>query len=247
MCNKNIAKLIKIFNNIKTLGFVESINNHKNGSGLTLEKLLGTTGGDFNIPDFYDIEIKALRNNPFASLTLFSARTPGPYVFPLQYISNKYGYPDKDFPNIRVIKGDVYGNKRKKIGIKFYFKLSVNETEQKIYLEVYNRELKFIENAAFWDFDDLKEMLERKLKYMAIFNVLSKRKDGKFYYHYNHLDIYYLYNFNIFISCIKKGIVYVCINTGVNKSGYRIGKFTDHGCSFRIARNNIKYLFTKIY
>lgn len=247
MNNKNIVNLINKFNEIKKMGFIESVNCFKNGSGITLEKLLGTTGGDFNIPDFYDIEIKALRNNPNASLTLFSARTPGPYIFPMQYISNKYGYPDKDYPNIRVIKGDIYGNKKKKIGKYYYFKLNVCEKTQKIYLEVYNHKFKFIENSAYWDYDDLKEMLERKLKYMAVFNVISKRNKERFLYYYNHLDIFSLINFETFISCIKKGIIFICINTGVNKSGYRIGKFVDHGCSFRIERCNLKYLFNKIF
>ena len=89
--------LLNKFNEIKEKGYIKSINNYNNGSGLTLENELGSTGGDFNIPDFMDIEIKSIYKYRFASIDLFNSAPDGSHFPAAPWITENYGYPDKDF------------------------------------------------------------------------------------------------------------------------------------------------------
>ena len=213
--------------------------------GLKLEELLETTGGEFNIPDFYDIEIKATQYHEKKEITLFSHPPYGNHVFPMQYISNKYGYPDRYYKNIKILKGLVKSNMKTKIGLFYYYKLHVNVPEKRIYLNIYNNFFQLIESNIYWDFDELKDMLERKLNNLAIFIAEKKIINNEDYYVYKELYFYKLKNFETFISELKNGNIYITINTGVYKTGYREGQFVDHGCAFKIKLINIEKLFIK--
>lgn len=224
---------------INKMGYIKGINNNKNSAGLTLEKLLGSTGGEFNIPDFYDIEVKAIRDYDDACFDLFNSTFDGKYINSIKWLSENYGYPDKDFKNIKVIKGDIFANKFCKIGIKYIYKLKISKKERKIYLEIYDINKNIINSELYWDFDILQEKLERKASKLAMFDVRKKRINGNIYYKYIRLNLYKLKKFNDFINAIDKGIIGVTIKTGVHKSGKYIGRFEDHGTSFRISKQNI--------
>ena len=53
--DSNFTKLLKEFSKIHNLGYIQSINNYKNGAGFTLEHYLGEGGADFPIPDYSSI------------------------------------------------------------------------------------------------------------------------------------------------------------------------------------------------
>ncbi len=218
--------------------------NHKN-CGLILEELLGTSGGYFNIPDYYDLEIKAAQYHEKKEITLFSHPPTGSVVFPMKYLSDKYGYPDRDFKNIKVLKGNINAKNKTKIGLFYYYKLEIDNYKKRINLNVYNNCFKLIDNSIYWDYDELKEMLERKLENLAIFLVEKKKINLKNYYIFNNMFFYHLKNFDTFISEIENGNIFITINIGVYKYGYRIGQFVDHGCSFRIKLIHIENLFIK--
>ena len=74
-----INELIKDYNQIYKKGYMKSVNNNKNSVGLTIERELESTGGDFNIPDYYDIEIKAIREYFKAEFDLFNSAPDGKY------------------------------------------------------------------------------------------------------------------------------------------------------------------------
>lgn len=239
--------LKKQYDEIRKLGFVKSVNNNKNSVGYTIEKLLGTTGGDFNIPDYYDIEIKALRKYSGAEFDLFNSAPDGIYVCASQWLSHNYGYPDKDYRDINVFKGNVFGNCKSKIGLKYKYKLNVDKSKQKIVLEIYNiYNNKLVNNDIYWDFASLREKLERKVEKLAVFGFEKKEINGDLYVHYNSLNMYKLKSFETFINCIEEGTVFVTFKTGVYKKGPYTGKFTDHGTSFKISKNNLLKLFDKV-
>ena len=245
--NENFENLLTRFNEIKKQGYIKSVTNSKNGCGITLEHLLKSTGGDFCIPDFEGIELKAIRNYDFADFDLFNASPDGKYVFPSQWIANKYGYPDKDYKDINVFKGDIFGNHFNKIGLFNHFKLKVDNENKKIILEIYNYHKILINNDIYWDFDSLKSKLERKLLNLAIINVDKLYSNREYYYFYKNLKMYTLKSFETFIDLINSGIIFVTFKTSAAKSGKYIGKFQDHGTAFRISKNNIEKLFTRIY
>ncbi|MBO4245249.1 MAG: hypothetical protein J5892_00760 [Bacilli bacterium] len=239
--------LFRRFDNIKNR-YIESRSDEQNNCGLMLEKLLGSTGADFNIPDFYDIEIKAIGMYPNPTLTLFSAHLYGDEIFPVQGISQKYGHPDKDFPehNVILVKLDVKYYHQDSINKNYFYKLSIDEVNKKIFVNIYDNHFKLIDNTIHWDFDDLKEMLERKLSKLAIFRVSRTIRKGVYYYKYIDMKLYRLRSFNCFINLIKQGKITANIQTGVYKSGYRQGKFVDHGTSFKMYLKNVELLFEQI-
>ena len=206
---------------------------------------MGSTGGDFNIPDFYDIEIKAIRKYYNAEFDLFNSSPDGRHVTPAKWISEKFGYPDKDFKNIKVFKGNIYANKVSKIGLFYKFKLRINKDEERIYLQIYNYRYNLINEEIYWDFDSLKEKLERKDSKIAIFWYMKKEINNEKYFKFYKMKYYELKGFDQFLNCIEKGIVFVTFKTGVFKSGKYIGNFTDHGTSFRIGKMNMEELFNK--
>lgn len=242
----NTVQLLKRkFKEINSKGYIKSINNNKNSSGLTLEYQLESTGGDFNIPDFYEIEIKAIRQYRFANITLFNSGPDGKYVTPTQWLSENFGYPDKDYKNTKVFKGDVYANKNNAIGRFFTYKLKVDRNQKRIILQIYNSYGKLLNSDLYWDFDSLEEKITRKLKKIAIFEFSKKIVDNIYYYKYTTCNIYRYTNFERFLKCVENGIIYVTFNTGVNKSGPYIGKFSDHGTAFRVSKNNICKMFDR--
>ena len=215
-----------------------------NNCGLLLERLLGRSGEELNVPDFYDIEIKAIRNYYYDYFTLFTCHAGGDHIFHIEYISAVYGIPDKDYPDIKGIKGSIGVGYFKRIG-KYLYKLHVDEQNEKIVLEIFDLRYNIMDSSTYWNFGDLKERLERKLNKMALFKV-ERYRPNDIYFKYTSYTLYHLKSFEKFIECIKKGYVYISINTGVRKSTYKTGTFVDHGTAFRIDTKHIEDLFDVI-
>lgn len=244
--NENQKELYKKFLAIKKLGYIKSDSKNKNHSGILLEKMLDIKSSDYCIPDFKDIEIKVVRNYHSAGIDLFSCSPDGRIVFPIKYISEKYGYPDKEFKNINVLKGNIYANKYSKIGKYFYFKLKIDNSIETITIEIFDNNYKLIDNSAVWDFETLKKRLFLKLKYLAIITVQKLYSNNNTFFHFSNLNFYELISFEQFINAIESGHVYFVIKTGVNKIGVNAGKFHDYGTSIRINKNDLIHIFKYI-
>lgn len=53
------------------------------------------------------------------------------------------------------------------IANRYFFKLFVDYKQEKIFLFIWNKNMILLENSTYWSFKDLKERLEKKLKYLA--------------------------------------------------------------------------------
>ena len=242
---KNFIELNKKYQQILAKGFIQSVNNYKNGAGYTLENELGSTGGDFNVPDFLDIEIKTINKFTNSTIDLFSCAPDG-YHFPAsQWLAENFGYPDRDYKDIKVLKGEVYGNKKHHIGYIYEYKLHVDELKKRIELHIFKYN-KLINNEIYWDFDSLKEKLIRKDNKLALFEFERKRINSINYYKYDSLIMYKLKSFEDFIKLINYGTIYVVFKVGVHKSGIYKGKLSDHGTSFRISIYDLEKLFNHV-
>ena len=235
------------FKSIQNKEYYKGVNNYKNSGGMTLEHLLNASGGDFSIPDFYDIEIKAVRKYYNKNIDLFNCAPDGSVINGTKWLAEKFGYPDKDYKNIKVLKGNIYANKLTQIGNNFLFKISIDYISKKVFLLVLNRDLRLLSKDIYWDFDSLKEKLIRKDSKLAIFEFYKKEINSEKYFRYTNLYMYMLKDFNTFLECIKNGKIYLVIKTGVFKTGKHAGNFKDHGSSFRIQRENIKDLFNIVH
>jgi len=243
--DKDFEKLLKEFENIKKQGFVKSEIKSANGAGQTLEKMLNAGGSDFCFPDYYGIELKAIRNYNDATFDLFNSTPDSNHVFSTQWIAEKYGYPDKDFKNKKVFKGDIYGNELRKIGLFNYYKLRVDYVNQKIILDIYNYKKELINSDLYWDFDDVKSKLELKLSKLALITTDKIYSNGNYYYFYKEIKCYVLKTFEKFLNLIETGTIYVTFKYGIYKSGIHKGEYNDHGTSFKISKKDLKLLFTE--
>lgn len=241
---EEILKLKEEFIKIKKMGYIKCQSNGYGGIGNTLENLLNIKTGNFEIPDYYDIELKTRTKNSKFAITLFSCVPDGPLLFETKRLKDKYGYPDRILKKFKVLNGSVYGNKRNNIGIKYSFKLKVDWNNKKLFLEVYDIFGIKIENQVFWDFETLETKLLRKLKILALISASKKKYKDDIYYNYYKMDIYLLKNFNTFLNLIEEGVISVSFKLGVYRKGKNIGDMYDHGTSFNIYERDIEKLFT---
>jgi hypothetical protein len=244
--SQNIKSLNSIFNSIKKLGYIESKRKGTTGIGYTFETLIGKNEENFEIPDFDNIEIKTSRRFGKGKITLFNATPDGKFLFSIQTLCEKYGYPDKTFRLVKILGGDVTADKANYIGVHFKFKLIVDKINENIVLQVYNRRNQMIDDTIQWSFSMLKEKLDRKLKYLAIIKASNKIINKIEYFKYDDLKIYMLKDFDTFLDLIEKGIIIITFKVSVFKSGKRIGQIHDHGTGFCIKEKDIPKLYDKI-
>ena len=80
---------------------------------------------------------------------------------------------------------------------------------------------------------------------MAIVKAYSKNdiNEGFEYFKYNSIKIYYLKDFEKFITLIEDGVIRVNFKLNIKTYGDKIGQIHDHGTSFDILEKDI----TKLY
>lgn len=214
--------------------------------GCNLEHKLKINSGNFEIPDYKGIEIKtSTSTRKLSYIKLFTANPDGEFLFETERIRKKYGYPDKDLREFKVFNNSFYCNKNTYMNLK-HFNLYVDKNQQKIVFQVYNNKNELIDNSSFWTYDLLKEKLIRKLKYLAVIDVITKQENGKTLYKYGSTSFYRLKSFETFIELVEKGLIRVTFTIGVFKKGKRFGEVHNHGTGFSIQTNKISELFEKI-
>lgn len=243
----NIKILIKNFERIKNMNWIESINNNSSGVGRTLENILNIPENSLEIPDFNGIEIKAHRINNDSYISLFCATPDGPHYHEIEFIKDNYGYPDNDLRQYKVLNVSVNAKSLNWFGAKYKSILKINYVEERIYLHIIDLFGNPVYKNTYWDFSTIKEKLYRKMQYLAYFPAISKKIGNKEYFKYNYISIYKIINFEKFIELIQNGIIILVFKASIFKKGKRKGQIKDHGTTFKINCNNINKLFTKIY
>lgn len=242
----NINDLKEKFLEIKNPKWIKSVNNSTSGIGLTFEKLLGKERESFEMPDYNGIEIKTHSSTSDSYITLFNATPDGDYLFEIPRLKDNYGYPDKIKRDSLVFMGNVNGRTAEFIGIKYKFKIKVGKKEEKIRLEIYDRNDNLIENEISWTFSTLREKINRKLQLLALVTADKKIQNDKHYYRYTQIDFFQLKDFETFLDLIEKGKIIVTFSIGVFRTGEKRGQIHNHGTAFRISEKNLELLYTKL-
>lgn len=238
-------KLKNKFEAIKKLGWIKSIRKGSTGIGATFEKLLGVNENSFEIPDFNGIEIKTKRNYSNSFTSLFNYSPEGKYSYEIEKIKDKYGYPDKIIKNYKVLNKSFYCNTKIRVS-NYYFILKVNRKSKKIILNIIDLYGNLLENDIYWDFDEIKEKLNRKLHFLAFINASRKIVNNDEYFKYYKMDLYELKNFETFITLFEKGIIRITFKMSIFRDGTKIGQLHNHGTSFDIKEENLSKLFNRI-
>jgi len=241
--DKAEKELNKKFLEIKKKGWIKSIQSGTSGIGITFEKLIGVANNDFEIPDYNGIEIKTKRRTSKSYITLFSATPDGPHFHEVERLRNEYGYPHSKSKEYKVLNNSVFANVKNKIGIDYYFQLKIDREQKKLFLAIFDKKRKIIEEEVFWYFETLEEKLYRKLRIMALISTDTKKIDNIEYFKYSEMKIYSLKDFNTFISLLEQGIIRISFKINVVLSGPKKGKIHDHGTSFEIQEQDLSKLY----
>lgn len=239
-----IDNLKKDLVSIKQMGWIPCNNNYGD-AGNKLEKLLNRNPGNFEIPDYDNIEIKTKKSLLYSNITLFSA-CPDSYLFEIKRLHKLYGYPDRKNREFKILNNSIYCNKLTYIYNNKYFVLKIDRAHKKLKLIVCNGNMDVIDDFTSWSFALLKEKLERKLKYLCFVEVKKMFFQNQLYIKYTNDNYYSLKDFETFIHLIEIGVIGVTFRIGVFKSGKRKGQIHDHGTGFCINKDNLELLFNKI-
>lgn len=242
---ENINILKKEFDRIKNLGWIKSERKGTSGIGYTFEKLLGKEEDNFYLPDFQGIEIKTKRHFSKGYLTLFNLTPDGEYLFPIEYIRNKYGYKDKEIPSQKVFQYTV-SNENKSTFMNKIFRLKINYNNNKIVLEIINLIDYSKDTSISWSFEEISQRIYNKISYLALVKADIETKNEVEYIKYYDIEIYKLKDLKTFLSLIEDGTIRITFKIGIFHSGTRIGQVHDHGTGFDIHKNDIKKLYDQI-
>lgn len=240
---QNINLLVNKFNNIKEKGWIPSVKKGYAGIGLTFEHLIGVVENEFEIPDFNGIELKTKRSNSNSYTTLFNATPDGPHFHEVERLRTTFGYPHSKAKEYKVLNVSTFANQLNNMGIKYYSKLKVDYDKQKLFLSIYDKNKKLIEEDVFWYFDTLKEKLLRKLKILAYINANTKMVNNMEYFNYYKMTIYLLKDFDTFLLLLEHGIIRVTFKININLNGPRRGQTCDHGTGFDIQEKDLLKLY----
>lgn len=243
MDNKIIEGFKKDFSVIKGKGWVPSNRTHDTGIGKTFEDLMGIVENNNFLADYKDVlELKSSRELAQAMVTLF---TDAP-TFPKKVNSvlrEKYGQKDAEF-GVKIVHTTFSAVKFNSFVGKYGFKLDVDEANKKIFIRIKNLQSDKLDGLEiYYTFDDLKEIIEKKCKYIAYIKAQSKKDGSKESFRFVHASLLSGLTFEKFIDCVKNGLIVYDIRLGVYRSGKNKGKAHDHGSGFRVLKNNLNKVF----
>lgn len=244
MQDKVIEGFKKDFFAIKQKGWVLSNRTHDTGVGKTFEDLIGIHENNNFLADYKNVlELKSKREFSESMVTLFT-KSPS---FPKKVNSilrEKYGQPDENAEGMKILHTTISGAKFNTFINKFGFKLEVDEQQKKIFIIIKNLQSGKTEDTnIYYIFSDIKEIIEKKCKYIAYITAENKKENDKEYFKFTKAVLLLGLTFKKFVEFVKKGIIIYDIRLGVYRSGKNKGKTHDHGSGFRILKNNLNQVF----
>lgn len=245
--NEKIDNYINKFKKISKKKWIMSVSKSFGSVGLTFEKELNKSPDSMYFPDYYGVEIKCTTRYSNYPFYLFTVAFDGPTFPEIDRIVNKYGWFDKDFPDKKVLFTKLSVKQKHKVNRKYYFKLDVDEENEKVYLLVYDLNGKQIEKESYIYTQSIFNHLIVKLNTLAIVYASKKKANSETYFRYYKTIVYELKSFEVFIKLLKEGIIIVDLISRISKSGSDKGRYRNKNLVFSISKDNMEKLFNKIY
>ena len=243
MLDKKIREFQKEFIRIKKMEYVKTVRSGSTGVGATFEYFLGKNEDSFEIPDFDGIEIKTRRSYSKAYITLFNAVPTGSHFHETKRLRDCYGYPCKSDKYLKELYAEVFANCVTKVGLWYYFRLFVDWEHTRLILLIYDYKKDLIDEATYWDFDILREKLERKLQVLALVKAWPNHINGTEYFKYYKMNIFLLRDFKSFLLAIEKGFIKLSLKIGSYESSDKYGMVKEHGVGFSIREEDLLEVF----
>jgi len=226
MQNWTLSQIKKALKDISEKGWVRSNRLHDTGIGKTLEDLLKITENNIALPDFGVMELKSQRINTPSMMTLF---TKSPEGITNAEIRKRFGYPDSEFPNVKILHQTIDDGRKNAMG----FHCKIDEKQNKLFI-LKNRTV-----LGYYNLDFLKQKAVEKIGNGLIMVLAENKKERKHeYFHFKEAYILKDIDPTKFLSHSKYDI-----RLGVYHSGKNAGKPHDHGSAFRLTAKSIPDLF----
>ena len=214
-----IKELFKEFNIIKNMEYVKSIGNNNLSVYTTFSNLLDSNKELKNYLANESITIKVKRSYSVAFITLID-------ILP----NNK--------ENINFLietANNIIINSYESIRVgKYYLRLKVDYKEDCLKILVTDYFNNIIIDDVYWTFSDLKNKVLKKLSILVLVKAWSDRVCGSEYFKYHRMYIYFLKDFNYFLSAINSGIIKIKIRVS-----YRDKKKPIYRVSFIIKEEDL--------
>jgi hypothetical protein len=196
------------------------------------------------LADYEDVlELKSSRELSNSMVTLFTKAPTHPKGIN-SIMRERLGEPDQKADGLKTLHTTFSSLKFNTFFKKFGFKLEVNEEKRRIYILVKNLETDQTEDIEiYYEFDEIKNIIEKKLDYIAYIKTETKTEDGKELFNFKKAILLSGLTFDKFIQFIKDGLILYDIRIGVYRSGKLKGKTHDHGSGFRVLKNNLNKIF----
>ena len=110
--NEEVKKVVDNFKIIANKKWIKSVSKSFGSIGITFEKELNKNPDALYFPDYYGTEIKCVSRYSRYPLFLFTVAFDGPSFPEINRIVEKYGYPDKTYPDKKVLFEKVSCNKK---------------------------------------------------------------------------------------------------------------------------------------
>jgi len=236
-----LAKFKKDFERVKKKGFIESHRSHNTGIGKTFEDVVNVIENNKQDVDYLDeLELKSSRELSGSMVTLFT-KAPSYPPRANTLLRLKFG---KNEDSLKVLHTTIPGDKFNTFRSKYGLKLEVKENEKKIYILI--KDLKsdsLIDFECYYNFKDLKKIIEKKLKNIVFITAKHRIEKDKESFHFEKAVLLTGLTFNKFLKGIKQGLILYDIRIGAYRGGKNKGKTHDHGSGFRIKKHSIKKIF----
>ncbi len=221
-----LTQIKKALTELSKKGWIQSNRKHDTGIGKTLEDYLGLTENNIALPDFGIMELKSQRINTPSMLTLF---TKSPEGITNTEIRRKFGYPDSEFPHIKILHQTIENGRKNKMG----FHCAIDKKQARLYVLKNNTVL------GYYSLYFLKQKAIEKIGDGLILVLAETKKEHKQeYFHFKEAYILRKINPAKFISHSKYDI-----RLGVYHSGPKKGQLHDHGSAFRLTEKALPLLF----
>ena len=243
--NQEFKNIIKKFKEINNKKYIKGVNNNLvNSCGLTFENLINKKTDSLFFPDYQGVEIKCTQRYSHYPISLFSLSFDGPDLFESNYLLQKYGYNDQEYPELKKLVISLKYKRKVYVGNN-YFELDIDSN--KILINIYDKKYHLIEKRGFIDFENIKSRLEIKLKQLCLVYASKKIIDDNLYFRYYKIECFLLKNFEIFKDLIKKDIIVLTLMLRFSRNENTLGKNKNKGINFTIKKDAINELFEKIY
>lgn len=214
-----LAQIKKALEELSGRGWVRSTRSHDTGIGKTLEDYLGITENNIALPDFGVMELKSQRIGTPSMMTLF---TKSPDGITNAEIRRCFGYPDPEFPSVKIIHQTIDSGRKNAMG----FRLKIDKKQDKLFV------LKDDEILGHYGLEFLRQKAIEKIgNGLILVFADSKKERGRESFHFKEAWILKDIDPTKFLALSKYDI-----RLGVYHSGDKVGQPHDHGSAFRLTR-----------